>query len=305
MIFNKINNYNFILSLLFASVFLLNFACSSENRRAGSVGNKNLKKSNKVVKDERNDREIISEQSDINELKGQYSFEGEIELELVGTLPHSVNSYTQGLLYYDGYIYESTGQYGLSSLQMINAKTGVIEKKIDFPYSVFAEGISLYDGRIYVMTWRERKCFIVNLSSFVIENEISYFGEAWGLEHDGHKFIMTSGGSDMIFLDVNSFSEIKRIEIRENNELLEMVNELEIIGEELWGNVYMQDDIVRINIGTGEVIQRIQLKNLRMLLKNNKEAEAMNGIAFNYDEGLFYLTGKNWSKIFIMKVKSK
>lgn len=306
---NNIYNYNYLLYLLFCSIFLLNFACSSEKRRTESIEIKKVVKNNEAVNKKQNKTNKsnggVSEQLDINELKAKYSFDDEIELEMVGTLPHSVNSYTQGLLYYDGYIYESTGQYGLSSLQKINAETGDVVRKIDLPYSVFAEGICLYEGKIYVMTWRERKCFIVNLNNFVIENEISYFGEAWGLERTERKFIMTNGGSELIFLDVNSFSEIMRIEIRENNKLLEMVNELELIGDELWGNVYMHDDIVRINSQTGEVLQRIKLKNLRMRLENNKEAEAMNGIAFNYNEGLFYLTGKNWSKIFIMKVKEK
>jgi len=284
------------LILLMLTIFLINFSCEEKNN-VNFKENKIINKTKTAAKTSQN----ISE-SNINILKSQYKFNLTVKTSVVSTFYHNTESYTQGLLYYKGFLYESTGQYGASSLQKIDPNTGRIVNKINFPKNIFAEGISLYKQKIYVLTWRENKCFIIDLKTFSIIDEVQYHGEGWGLESDGDYFIMTNGGSQLVYVQPDTFTPIKKIDITENGQLIQNVNELELIGDEIWANVYMTDDIIRINKNTGKVIQRLNFSHLRKKLINNREAETFNGIAFNYDKNTFYLTGKNWSKYFEIEI---
>ena len=227
--------------------------------------------------------------------------------KLIQTYPHDANAYTQGLLFDDGFLYESTGQKGESTVRKVNLHTGEIVQKIDIPAEMFGEGLALVDDNLFQLTWQDRVAFVYQKSDFKLLKRINYnMSEGWGLTYDGAYLIMTDGSATLYFLEKENMTEIRRLEVCDNKGTVQYLNELEYINGELWANVYYTEDILRIDPNTGIVTGRI---NMTGLLKSNDiksgHTNVLNGIAYDQATGKIYVTGKNWPKLFEIQVLAR
>src|SRR3954463_2074902 len=173
--------------------------------------------------------------------------------EVVNSWPHLKNHFTQGLVYYDGKLYESTGQYGSSLLCRLDLKSGEVKKKVDVDRQYFAEGMTIFNERIFQLTWQAHKGFIYDLKDFKQVGEFVYEGEGWGLTNDGHSLIMSDGSNKLRFLDPQSFSVVRTVEVFDQGKPLLDLNELEYIKGEIYANIWHSDRIVRLDPKTGKI----------------------------------------------------
>jgi glutaminyl-peptide cyclotransferase len=217
---------------------------------------------------------------------------------IVRVFPHDNRAYTQGLFYRDGFLYESTGQRGQSSLRKVNINDGGVIKSVSLPDMYFGEGITYFDNKIYMLTWITNKGFIYDYKTFAKLGEFEYNSEGWGLASDSIRFYFTDGSNKIMFMDHKGFLETGSNICTYKGKTIDKLNELEIVGDTLYANVYTYDIIARINKNTGEVFDLVDCSALRAQLENQTEAEVLNGIAYNPDTKTYYLTGKYWDKYF-------
>ena len=218
--------------------------------------------------------------------------------QIVNAYPHDDNAFTQGLVYYDGELYEGTGLYGDSSIRRVDLDTGKVLQKTDLNDKFFGEGITLFDDQIIQLTWLSNTGFVYDSESFEKLQEFTYPTEGWGLTHDGDNLIMSDGSDTLFFLDPETFKEVKRISVSDQNEPVENLNELEYINGEIFANVWMSDRIARISPQTGQVVGWIDLSGLRNpSLATNQDA-VLNGIAYDIENDRLFVTGKLWSELF-------
>lgn len=220
---------------------------------------------------------------------------------VVAEYPHSKGSYTQGLQYVDGTMWEGTGQEGRSHLQRISLATGKVDVVASLPNDEFGEGITIYKDRIYQLTWLSRKAYVYNIEGKRIST-ITYEGEGWGLTTDGERLFMSDGTATIRVVNPMTFETESSICVMYNGSPLGNINELEWADGYIWANVYLTSSIVKINPTTGIVEGYVDMPELRALLADNPEAEAFNGIAYNRDNGHFYVTGKDWNKLFEIEI---
>jgi glutaminyl-peptide cyclotransferase len=225
--------------------------------------------------------------------------------EVVATYPHDAKAYTQGLAFHDGMLYESTGQYGESSLRRVELKKGKVKKKIEVPGQYFAEGMTILGGKIYQLTWQQNKGFIYDLKDFKRESEFAYDGEGWGLATDGHLLIMSDGTNQLRFIDPQTFRVLKTINVVKDNEPLANLNELEYVRGEIYANVWKTENIVRLDPQTGRILGWIDLTGLRPTETSVSSENVLNGIAYDEENDRLYVTGKRWPKIFEIRLKKK
>ena len=223
------------------------------------------------------------------------------DYNVIAEYPHSTRIYTQGLQYVDGVMWEGTGREGRSHLQLIDLKTGAVDIVASLPEEEFGEGITIYKDGIYQLTWEHRKAYHYDSKGNLIKS-IPYRGEGWGITTDGERLFMSDGTSTIRQVNPESFATERSICVTYNGEPLHMLNELEWIDGHIWANVYLTDAIVEIEPETGVVVGYIDLPTLRSLLRENPEAEALNGIAYNSTTGHLYVTGKEWNRIFEIEV---
>jgi glutamine cyclotransferase len=220
--------------------------------------------------------------------------------------PHDPNAYTQGLLFDGGFLYESTGLKGESSLRKVDLQTGKPENVTALPAEMFGEGLALVDDRLIQLTWKDQLAFVYQKSDFEPIDRISYpMREGWGLTFDGANLLMTDGTATLYVLDREYLSEVRRLEVCDNKGPVQQLNELEYINGELWANVYYTDDILRIDPKTGMVLGRINMTGLLNSSDKESNTDVLNGIAFDEKSGKIYVTGKNWPKLFEIKVLEK
>ncbi|MCE5304832.1 MAG: glutaminyl-peptide cyclotransferase [Chloroherpetonaceae bacterium] len=225
-----------------------------------------------------------------------------VEFEIINKYPHDKDAYTQGLIFSGDILYESTGLYGQSSLRSVQIKDGKVLQKINLSPIYFAEGITLLSQRIYQLTWENHKGFIYNLNLEKI-GEFSYPGEGWGITTDGKYLIISDGSNYLNFYEPSTMNVIKTLSVEDGNTPIFNLNELEWVDGLIYANVYMKDEIIAINPENGKVVYILDISNLRDLLDDKKDAEVSNGIAFNPKTSTFYLTGKNWSNLFEVRIK--
>lgn len=223
------------------------------------------------------------------------------DYRIVAEYPHSARSYTQGLQYVDGVMWEGTGQEGRSHLQRISLATGKVDIVASLPNSEFGEGITLFKEHIYQLTWLSRKAHVYNLEGKHLRT-ISYEGEGWGITTDGERLYMSDGTATIRLVNPETLDTERSICVMYNGSPLSNINELEWAEGYIWANVYLSESIVKINPETGIVEGYVDLPALRARLKNNPEAEAFNGVAYNKDNGHFYVTGKDWNKLFEIEI---
>lgn len=226
--------------------------------------------------------------------------------KVMQTYPHDPKAYTQGLLFDNGFLYESTGLNGESSLRKVDVKTGNPIQVMNMPSEMFGEGLAEVDGKLIQLTWKNRVAFVYQKSDFKLLKRIGYtINEGWGLAYDGVNLLMTDGSAHVYFLDKEYLTEIRRIEVCDNKSPVRNLNELEYINGELWANVYGTDNILRIDATTGVVLGSINMKGLLRQSDRHAGIDVLNGIACDEKTGKIYVTGKNWPKLFEIQVMEK
>lgn len=219
--------------------------------------------------------------------------------EVRRTLPHDPEAYTQGLLIHEGTFLESTGQYGSSDLRQVDIATGRVLRSHALSEEHFGEGIAVVGDRVIQLTWKAGLAFVYDLETFAPRDTLQYEGEGWGLCHDGASLFMTDGSGTLFRRDPVTFAVLEEIRVTRDGFSTRDLNELECVGEHLYANVYMTNEIVRIDKATGAITG--ELDALQLALSSNRPAEAgavFNGIAWDEATGTFYVTGKLWPEMF-------
>ncbi|MEX0773746.1 MAG: glutaminyl-peptide cyclotransferase [Balneolales bacterium] len=224
------------------------------------------------------------------------------DYEVVNIYPHDPGAFTQGLLFRDGYLYESTGRFGQSSLRKVCLETGEVVQQHDVGPEFFAEGLTDWKNQLFQITLNSGISFVYDLQTFEAERTFGYTGKGWGLTNDGSRLIMSDGTADLRFLDPETFREISRLTITENGQPVSKLNELEMVEGEIFANVYFTDHIVIINPENGHVTGRIDLEGLLPLADRRPQVNVLNGIAYDPDTGRLFVTGKLWPKLFEIRL---
>ncbi len=222
---------------------------------------------------------------------------------VVNTYPHDPEAFTQGLVFKNGVFYESTGLFGRSSLREVDIETGNVIRSIALPSRYFGEGIVIFKDKIIQLTWRSQVAFVYELDSFKLIGKFNYEGEGWGITHDGERLIMSNGTATLYFRDPETFMEIGRVKVFDNNGPVTMLNELEYIAGEVYANVWQTDRIARIDPETGRVKSWIQLNGL-LGPGQNRLANVLNGTAHDKDGDRLFVTGKLWPSLFEIIIHS-
>jgi glutaminyl-peptide cyclotransferase len=227
-----------------------------------------------------------------------------IGYNVIKVYPHDVTSFTQGLIWFNNTLYEGTGLRGESRLMKIDLETGKPTQKIDIPQPNFGEGITILNNKIYQLTWEEHKAFVYDLATFKKIKEFDWNMEGWGLTHNGTQLMVSTGSSNIYYVNPETFAIEKTLGVYDNNGYLAGINELEYVNGSIYANVFQKDYIAKINPETGLVEGRIDLANI--LQKTNQpistDIDVLNGIAFNSATNSFYITGKKWPALYEIKL---
>jgi len=226
-------------------------------------------------------------------------------IKVINIFPHDPDAFTQGLVYHEGYLYESTGLHGKSSLRKVDIKTGKIIKIIKLAHEYFGEGITIFGKNIYQLTWQNKTGFVYDLEKFKKVSTFSYEGEGWGLTTDGKDLFMSNGSSVISCIDPVTFAVVRKIIVHEGQHQIGNLNELEFIKGEIWANIFREDIIVRISPATGKVLGWVDLSQLYSLIPEHNRIDVLNGIAYDHNRDRIFVTGKLWPKIFEIKVTIK
>ena len=224
------------------------------------------------------------------------------DVRVVRTYPHDSKAFTQGLLYRDGFLYESTGLNGRSSLRKVKLETGEIVQRVDVEQKHFAEGLTDFGGRLYQLTYQSRLGFVYDLRTFAQERSFPYEGEGWGLTHDATRLIMSDGSASLRFLDPATLRETGRITVLDGPQPVRNLNELEYIKGEIFANIWQTDEIVIIQPGAGRVTGRINLRGLLPASDRTGVVDVLNGIAYDAAGDRLFVTGKLWPKVFEIRL---
>lgn len=231
--------------------------------------------------------------------------------DVVKSYPHDPTAFTQGLVFYNGFLYEGTGgkegDTFFSSLRKVEIESGKILQKRDISREYFGEGITIHNDKIYQLTWREQTAFVYNLEDFSPVREFRYSGQGWGLTDNGTDFFMSDGTHVIRVLDPETFQVKRTIVVNdETGNPLMQLNELEWVKGEIWANVWQSTSIARIDPANGKLLGRIDLKPIMdEEQKQNPKADVLNGIAYDEAGDRIFVTGKMWRRLFEIKLKPK
>ena len=225
-------------------------------------------------------------------------------LEVMAEYPHDTDSYTQGLFFYKGDMYETTGLKGKSTLRKVDMATGDPLARLDFDKKYFLEGSVVFNDKLYILTWDSKVAFVYGADSLDYQSTWSYPREGWGLTTDGEQLIASDGSASLFFMDGN-FALKRRLTVKFEDRPVRWLNELEYIDGKIWANVYTTDEIVIINPKDGRVEGLIDCRGLLPNCLRKPETDVLNGIAYNKTNGKIYLTGKNWPKLYEVRLVKK
>lgn len=218
--------------------------------------------------------------------------------------PHNRKFFTQGLEFYNGFLYEGTGENGSSGLFKVNLNNGNILMQHLLDEKYFGEGITILNDKIYQLTYRAQKGFVYNLSDFAVIDSFTFKSrEGWGLTNDGKYLIMSNGTHELTWLDPTDFSEVKKVQVANNRGIINYLNELEYINGTIYANVYTTNLIVQIDPETGKVLSEINLEGiLNMYTTSGDSIDYLNGIAYDKETNRIFVTGKWWPRLFEIKL---
>jgi glutaminyl-peptide cyclotransferase len=220
-----------------------------------------------------------------------------LRVEVHGTVPHDREAFTQGLLWYAGALYESTGLHGRSSLRQVDRATGEVQRQVRLDPTLFAEGLARVGNRLIQITWTEGVALVYDLQTFDRVDQFRYNGEGWGLCFDGERLIMTDGSSNLTMRDPQTFAVMGTVPVTLEGRPVERLNELECVGDRVYANVWMTDMIMRIDPRSGRVDAVIDAANL-LSPEERRMSDVLNGIAYDPEQDIFLITGKLWPKLF-------
>lgn len=231
--------------------------------------------------------------------------------EIVNTYSHDPTAYTQGLEFYNGVLYESTGKKGASTIRKVNFETGEILQKIDLDKTVFGEGITLLNDKLYQLTWQSGLGYVYNPSNLAKIQNFSYgeSREGWGLCNDGKRLYKSDGTEKIWFLDPTTLEEQGYIETVTNKSIFNMANELEYVDGKIYANVYQKESMMIIDATSGAIEGVINFGGLKNKVDKGPQWDegnsVLNGVAYNKERETFFVTGKNWNKLFEVKIRKK
>jgi glutaminyl-peptide cyclotransferase len=221
---------------------------------------------------------------------------------IVHTYPHDPHAFTQGLVFVDGSLYESTGLNGQSSLRMVDLDTGRVMQSQPVDSKYFAEGLTNWGSTLVQLTWETHLALVYDRFSFRLLRTFSYSEEGWGLTQDGSSLILSDGSDTLHFFDPTTFREVRRVGVKDHGKPVSEINELEFIRGEIYANIWHSDRIARIAPGTGKVMGWIDLKGLLPAAEHSSAEAVLNGIAYDSAHDRLFVTGKLWPKLFEIQI---
>ena len=227
----------------------------------------------------------------------------DIPYTVVKIFPHDTSAFTQGLVIEYGRLFESTGQEGASWIAEVELASGKQDKKVVLANQYFGEGITILNKKIYQLTWKGHIGFVYDINSFQRTSEFQYEHEGWDITHDGKNLIVSDGTDKIHFLDTATLKEVKAINVMQGSSPVDKLNELEFIEGYLYANRWMTNEVLKIDLSTGNVVGRLDLTELaRQANQVNPSADVLNGIAYEKKSGLLLVTGKWWPLLFAMRL---
>jgi glutaminyl-peptide cyclotransferase len=221
---------------------------------------------------------------------------------IVHTYPHDQQAFTQGLIFVDGHLYESTGIEGKSSLREEDLETGRILQFHDVPSRYFAEGLTDWGSTLIQLTWQSHVALVYDRATFRFLRSFPFDGEGWGLTHDAKSLILSDGTAMLRFYDPETFRETKSITVKDHGKPVDQLNELEFIHGQIYANVWHSDRIARISPATGKVLGWIDLSGLLPASQHSTAEAVLNGIAYDAAHDRLFVTGKLWPRLFEIKL---
>ena len=220
-----------------------------------------------------------------------------MRVEVIAKHPHATDAFTQGLLWHDGLLYESTGLTGMSTLRQVDLTSGEVRRRVALDERLFAEGLALVGDRLFQITWHDEELLIWDRETLEEQERKRYDGEGWGLCYDGTHLVMSDGSARLMFRDPTSFDVVREVEVTKVGRPLRRLNELECVDGAVYANVWQTDDIVKIDPRSGRVTAIIDASGL-LSHRERLRTDVLNGIAWLPDRGHFAITGKNWPHLF-------
>ena len=223
--------------------------------------------------------------------------------QILQTYDHDPEAYTQGLVFHDGYLFESTGLYGTSTLRKVEVETGRVIASVAIDSTYFAEGLALVGSELVQLTWKAGIAFVYDVETLELKTQHNYAGDGWGLCFDGASLFMSDGSSKIFERDPRTFEVLSEISVKQEGFTLPQLNELECVGEFIYANVYQTNRIVKFDKRSGEVVDEIDGFSLSLLARRPNDSDAvLNGIAYVEDTGVFLVTGKLWETLFAIRL---
>lgn len=220
-----------------------------------------------------------------------------LTVRVLRSYPHDAEAFTQGLLWHDGHLYESTGQYGASSVRKVDLETGEVLQRRANDRMIFGEGLALVRDRLFQLSWLEHTAQVFGLSDLAPARTFDYEGEGWGLCYDGEHLAMTDGSDRVVFRDPETFAIERTVHVEDRGEPMDQLNELECVDGALWANVWQTDRILRIDPRDGRVTAIVDARGL-LSDAERQHADVLNGIAWIPERQHFIITGKLWPRTF-------
>lgn len=221
---------------------------------------------------------------------------------VVNAYPHDATAYTQGLIYHQGFLFESTGLNGQSTLRKVRLETGEVVQRHRLDTAYFAEGLAEWNGQLVQLTWRSNIAFVYDLATFAPRRTFGYTGEGWGLTRDRERFILSDGSESLRFLHPDTFREVRRVTVTDGGVPVRDLNELEYVRGEVFANVWHTDRVARISPESGRVVGWIDLRGLMSTAYRLDPEAVLNGIAYDAASNRLFVTGKLWPRLFEIEV---